>query len=186
MAAPRLAVLSAIAAIALALMTAPAHAAVDSTPETSYVTNGIVSAVARTANTIYLGGEFSQVGPRTGPWVALSTSGTGTVDATQPQVYGGEQTDPEGSQCSIRYESGFCRHAGAVYATVSDGAGGFYLGGKFSAVGGVARENLAHVRADGSVDPSWHPSVDGPVWALARAGGKVYFGGFFASVDGQT
>jgi WD40 repeat protein len=176
--------LGAVAALALLPTASKAEAAVDSTPESSYVTNGIVSALARTSSTIYLGGEFTQVGPRTGPWVALSSS-TGTVDASEPQVYGGEATAQESSQCSVRYDSGFCKHGGSVFATVSDGHGGFFVAGKFSAVGGEERDNLAHVLADGSVDPAWHPSTDGPVYSLARSGSTVYAGGFFATASGQ-
>src|SRR6185503_15272958 len=37
---------------------------------------------------------------------------------------------------------------GTVNAALSDGTGGWYLGGEFESVGGVARHNLAHLRAD--------------------------------------
>ena len=41
-----------------------------------------------------------------------------------------------------------------VFSLVYDGAGGAYLGGRFSLVGQVPRQALAHVLANGTVDPS--------------------------------
>ena len=144
---------------------APASwAATSATPDNTYVTNGTVDAVARTPSTIYLAGRFSQVGPRTGAWVTLSAS-TGKVDAAMPHVSGG---------------------AADVNAIVSDGSGGFYIGGNFTHVGGLVRHNLAHIRADGSVDLSWRPSTNGNVDALALSGPTVYFGGSFTSINGST
>ena len=36
---------------------------------------------------------------------------------------------------------------GVVECSAADGAGGRYIGGSFTSVGGVARTNLAHIRA---------------------------------------
>src|SRR5215211_2129348 len=124
----------ALIAALLALAGPPAAgAAVSSTPDETFVTDGNVLALARSADRIYLGGDFTQVGPRTGPWVALSAA-SGQVDAAMPEVAGG---------------------SGQINAIVSDGSGGFFIGGDFTHVGDVARNSLAHVRADGTVDPSW-------------------------------
>ena len=46
-----------------------------------WVTNGAVSAIVRSGNTIYLGGDFTYVGPKTGSGVQLSSS-TGQVQGT--------------------------------------------------------------------------------------------------------
>ena len=149
---------SALVISLIALVLAPAAgAAVSSVPQTGWVTDGPVNAVARSADQIFLGGSFSYVGPRTGPWVALSAS-SGAVDAAMPQVAGG---------------------SAQVYATVADGAGGFYLGGNFTHVGGLARNNVAHIRSDGTVDPAWDPNANGDVNALAVSGSTVYLGGLF-------
>jgi len=150
-----------------------AQAAISSTPDDTYVTNGFVYAVARTASTIYLGGLFTQVGPRTGPLVSLSAT-SGQIGRPLPQVSGGSSTTP--------YSAG-------VYAIVADGSGGFYIGGNFTHVGGAARENLAHILANGSVDPSWAPSARDVVRALALSGSTVYVGGNFhgaGSINGTV
>jgi hypothetical protein len=51
-------------------------------------------------------------------------------------------------------------------------------------VDGLARSNLAHIRADGTVS-AWNPGVQGTVDALARDGSTVYAGGAFTSAAGQ-
>jgi hypothetical protein len=65
----------------------------------------------------------------------------------------------------------------AVYAIVDDGHGGWFVGGKFATIGGVACRNLAHVRSDRSVDRGWCPRPDGTVRALARSATVLYVGG---------
>ena len=71
-----------------------------------------------------------------------------------------------------------------VFTLVADGTGGVYMGGQFSRVGQLSRQTLAHILADGTVDPSWAPSADGPVTALALENQIVYLGGSFFSVNG--
>jgi len=121
-------------------------------------TDGTVAAIARSGNTIYVGGFFTTVGPNTGGGSVLDRR-TG---------------DPV---------SGFPRVTGVVDAATEDGAGGWFIGGSFVAVGGLPRSNLAHVFADGSV-AEWAPNTDGEVLALARSGGCLYIGGFFTHLGG--
>jgi hypothetical protein len=86
-----------------------------------------------------------------------------------------------------------------VTAIAADGHGGWFIGGRFSAVEGLPRRNLAHVLADGSV-AAWNPGVAGVTqWvhtpdrypidpgvdALALAGNTLYVGGLFTTVGGQ-
>lgn len=141
---------------------APLDVVAPQQPDSTYVTNGPVYTFARGNGQIYLGGAFSQVGPRTGPFAATSPI-TGRLDESMPPVSGG---------------------AGRIDAIVSDGAGGYFIGGAFTHVGGVVRDNAAHVLADGTVDPNWDPRPDDEVAALALSGSTVYMGGYFSSVDG--
>lgn len=133
-------------------------------------TNGAVYALAAsTDGTIYLGGEFTHAGARSGGVVPLRTDSIGTHPF--PPV------------------------AGFVKSLVPDGAGGWYIGGRFTHVGGVPRNNIAHILADGSVD-SWNPGVGGsldPVWggtvpginAMLVSGNTIYVAGLFTEVSGQ-
>lgn len=76
--------------------------------------------------------------------------------------------------------------AGDVYAMARQPDGRLVIGGDFSMIAGVQRSHLARLRADGSLDPDWAPSVDGTIRALAvDAAGRVYVGGSFAAVDGE-
>jgi len=84
---------------------------------TLWVTNGPVYSIVRDGSTIYIGGDFTQVGPATGAWVAIDSS-TGAAQQPYPKVIG------------------------TVYAVAPDGSGGWYLGGRFTAVRGQPRNNL--------------------------------------------
>jgi hypothetical protein len=119
---------------------------------------GKVFAVARDGNTIYIGGNFTYVGPNSGGGVPIDI-------ATAHGV------------------TGYPKVAGRVNAVVADGEGGWYIGGWFSAVNGQAHANLAHVSAT-SVDEAWTAGTDDEVFALALAGTTLYVGGDFDSLGG--
>ncbi|HEV7806258.1 MAG TPA: hypothetical protein VGO80_10585 [Solirubrobacteraceae bacterium] len=160
----RIAAAAAIAAAIAIAVVAPAAARVlpqpppaRPLPSPAYVTDKAVNALARSADTIYLGGEFSRIGPPTGGGVVLDP--TDGLRATQ-----------------------FPELRGIGFAIVPDGAGGYYVGGRFANVGGLPRKNLAHVLASGAVDPSFAPHVDDDVLALALDGGRLYVGGDFLHV----
>lgn len=79
-----------------------------------------------------------------------------------------------------------CTTVGVVYAITHVGDR-TYIGGRFQSVSGAERHNVAAVRADGTLDPTWNPDVDGTVYALAASsdGSKVFIGGGFTTVGGQ-
>lgn len=82
------------------------------------------------------------------------------------------------------------RANGWIDAAVPDGSGGWYIAGSFTLVNDEQRHGLAHVAADGTLDTSWHPTVEGfmprdiGVTALARGFDLLYLGGHFSHVDG--
>ncbi len=79
----------------------------------------------------------------------------------------------------------FPRVAGYGSAT-PDGAGGWFISGNFTGVGGLARASLAHVLADGSIGP-WSPAHDGQnISCLALADSVLYVSGDFTVMDGQS
>src|SRR3954452_13260658 len=163
-------------ALALALhSTGVALAASAGDPDDGpWVTDGIVDAVARGGGNTYIAGGFSSVGPRTGEAVPLSES-SGQRLGSYPQV-----TQDDGSQPDAGVVNGH------VQAAISDGGGGWYIGGGFTRVGGLVRDGLAHVRADMTVDPSFHPNANGTVYALALDGSTLYAGGDFTVIGGRA
>lgn len=121
-------------------------------------TDGTITGIARSGNTIYVAGGFVLVGPNTGSFVPISRA-DGNIG------------------------SSFAKVAGTVRTAVSDAAGGWFLGGYFVGVGGLPRSGLAHVILDGTVS-AWNPGQDGDVEALALHGDTLYVGGSFTHVGG--
>lgn len=77
------------------------------------------------------------------------------------------------------------RTAGQVLAVGRDGAGRTVIGGVFSQVDGVARNNLARLNVDGSLDNGFVADTNNGVQALAVAtDGTIYIGGNFSNVQG--
>lgn len=74
-----------------------------------------------------------------------------------------------------------------VLAVVEQPDGGLLLGGSFNTVAGQARENLARLAGNGSVDPAFAPTVsEGSVRALAALpDGSVLLAGDFTAVNGN-
>lgn len=139
-----------------------------------WVTNGTVTAAAVHDQTLYIGGSFTRVAPAAnflGPWFGVST----TTGAALPRLPVAD---------------------GAVFAIEPDGAGGHYVGGRFTSIGGIARPGLAHILGDGRIDlaftPSLEPALESTfdlvpvleVRALARAGGRLLVGGSFRITTG--
>jgi hypothetical protein len=152
------------ATIALLATAAPSAAqGLAPAPAESWGTNDNVNAVAQSGSKVYLGGEFTAVGPVAGSGTAFPLGSDQHIPL--PSIAGSSQF---------------------IAAAVADGSGGWYIGGSFTHVGGIARRNLAHIRADGSVDPGFDPSPDGTVRALSRAGGTLFVGGNFTTISGEA
>jgi hypothetical protein len=86
----------------------------------------------------------------------------------------------------VNATTGACDVVGVVYAVAQSGAT-TYIGGTFTSVNGNSRPNVAAIRADGSLDPTWTPETNGIVYALAASsdGSKVFIGGGFTTVNGE-
>jgi hypothetical protein len=150
-----------LAVLALGAAGGTAFAAPPAVPDpTTWVPNASVETIAFGPDgTVYVGGAFTYFGPSTGGGALLNSNG-GLVPGHLPVT-------------------------GTVSAVIPDGAGGYYIGGLFTRIGTVARRNLAHLLADGSLDPTWAPQTDNGVRALAVGGGRVYAAGSFEKAGGQ-
>ncbi|MGD9959917.1 hypothetical protein [Nocardioides sp.] len=127
-----------------------------------HAVDGEVRTIAQVGSSVVLGGNFTRVGPVTRGAVGIVDTAAKSFGATFPDV------------------------VGSVRAAVSDGAGGWYLGGTFTAVGGQSRTNLAQVDSTGAVT-SFNPAPNGAVWDLATNGaGDLFVGGAFTSIAGQS
>lgn len=136
-----------------------------------WVTDGRVDAVARSADTIYLGGSFNTVAPFTGSAV-LFDAASGERDTRLAKISGGQFT--------------------GVNAAVSDGAGGWFLAGEFEVADNTAIQSLVRIGPDGRADPNFSfafgPGFNSLTFLHALAlseDGVLYVGGEFSSVDGQ-
>lgn len=127
-----------------------------------WLVNDQVDAVVVSGHTLYMGGRFTQIAPHTGPLLAFSAS-SGAPAAAFPRVADG-----------------------AVYAIVSDGQGGWFVGGQFGGIGGVPCANLAHVTAAMTVAADFCPRPNGAVDSLALDGSTLYIGGFFTRAGGVS
>jgi hypothetical protein len=141
----------------------PTQAQPVGTPDPKFwIPNGPISAIVVTNNTVYIGGDFSYVGPRTGPMTVFDT-GTGQL------------------------LTGSLRVGGQIKAVVSDGLGGWFIGGTFTNVGGIAITNLAHLDAHLTIDPGFNAKVAGTaVNALLLDGSRLYIGGSFTRINGAA
>ena len=151
----------------LLVLASTASANLSDTPDQTWQSNGSVFATARSPDRIYLGGLFTHVAPQVGGFARFA-GGSDQLQGTAPQF-----TLASGAPA---FEE----------AVVDDGAGGYYVGGRFDAVGRVPRHNLAHILADGSLDPAFAPEPDGDVSVLARGGTTIYAGGAFTTIGGAA
>lgn len=124
----------------------------------SVVADGRIDQLVRDDDVVYASGGFQTIGRYDGPGDVLD--GTTGEPMPSPDIADGQ-----------------------ISVVVTDGAGGWYLGGDFSRIGGEPAGGLAHVRADGTLDPAFLPLTDGLVSAIALQGTTLYVGGDFREVD---
>ena len=129
-------------------------------------TNGTVHSIACDGNTIYIGGEFTQVQPPVGPPVARHF--IAALDATT------------GMPTSWAPEANNYVRA----LLVSDGV--VYAAGLFTSIGGRTRNRIAALDATTGAATDWDPAADNTVYALAASGSTILAGGLFTSIGGQT
>lgn len=119
-----------------------------------------VNAIASYNDQIIIGGDFQFVGPSTGNVVYLETS--------------------NGKVLPNRY-CPYLKVVGTTGIAISDGNGGFYIGGEFYAVQGVEKFSIAHILPGCQLDHNFTVPNDNnkSVYTLLLAGDFLYAGGYY-------
>jgi plastocyanin/chitodextrinase len=138
------------------------------TPDPTWQTNGRVRTIVYAGNTVYLGGEFTEViPPRTVGGSSVVRNHVAAFDRTTGNLL---PWDPNAD--------GFVWSLDVSGSTV-------YLGGQFTHVAGRARTHAAAVDATTAALLPWNPRPDEKVYAVkVGPDGNVYLGGWFARVAG--
>jgi len=125
-------------------------------------TGGRVNDMVKDGNILYIGGSFSKLGRNTGCLANLSLS-DGQMGSLLPNI-----------------------SPGSILSTVSDGNGGWFVGGTFSIVNGSTFTNLIHIKPDGKLNTAFNPAPNGAVRAMVVRNGKLYIAGSFNSIASQS
>lgn len=150
--------LSLLAGAMLAMLAPSAHALTNfGSSDVGF--NGSVNDIEVADGIAYVTGDFDKAGTVTGGAARLDGL-TGAIDTSQPV-----------------FDARF-------WASADDGAGGYFAGGEFTHADGLVRNRFVHVLADGTIDPAFAPSFDGPVRDFVFDGTNLYVGGSFATVNG--
>jgi hypothetical protein len=161
----------------------PASAALNNTPDPTWMVTGAVWSIIRYGDFIYVGGQFDKVRetPPGVPGDSFEANGLARFDAVTG--VGDPTWTPD-----ISWGSFSTTVKPVVHALAAVG-GKIFVGGQFGAIDGVARTNFAAVdAATGALDPGVVASVgvlgSPSILAMAGSADRVYVGGAFKSVDG--
>ncbi len=133
------------------------------------VLDGEVHAHAQIGSRIIVGGEFSQVSLPDNTVVSVSNLfaydiNTGLFDTAFDTVVDDR----------------------VVSIAVAPDEQSFYIGGKFDHVDGIYRGRIAQLTPAGNLITAFQANASAEVYSLAASATKLYAGGFFIEVGGQT
>ncbi|MBP6390877.1 MAG: PQQ-binding-like beta-propeller repeat protein [Flavobacteriales bacterium] len=175
--------------------------------------NSYVNALDLQDGVLYIGGAFNSVGgqPRTGlaavdanSAAVLALGGPDTdapmdfvneLDAVGDTLYIGGifrrlgKVELYGTALDLTNgtpDFSFLNPNGIVYDAIPDGAGGWYIAGSFSEVGGQDRSRIARLNADGTLHPWSTGFTSGAIRTMAISGNTIYVGGGFTTLGGQS
>jgi chitodextrinase len=146
----------------------PAYVSYSPTPLLGWSTNGIVRTVLVVGDTVYAGGEFTQVrGPGGSP--VVNRARLAAWDARTGEL-----------------RTGFSADASARVQTLASDGTRLFVGGDFTTIKGVSRVRLASVDlTTGNVNTGFAAGATSRVWSLAASGGRLFVAGSFGTLGGQ-
>ncbi|MDF3821390.1 hypothetical protein P3G55_15915 [Leptospira sp. 96542] len=115
---------------------------------------------------LLIGGSFDYLGPNPGSGYHLDTNSGKLISS---------------SECPYLQLNASSR------AAVSDGAGGYYIGGSFTHVRGHYRPTIVHMYGNCKINFHFNPHIDigANIYSMVIYGDKLYLGGVF-SISGAT
>ncbi|MBI5530990.1 MAG: hypothetical protein HY918_05865 [Candidatus Doudnabacteria bacterium] len=128
-----------------------------------WIPNATIWSTAKNSTTLFLNGDFSYIGPNNGH-AAMFDKSSFALSGTVPKI-----------------------DNGSVQKIISDGSGGWYLGGDFTKVNEQYIPGLIHVLSDGSLDTGFnaHMVMGEKVVSLLLDGSTLYVGGQFTRIGGK-
>ncbi len=145
----------------------------------TWQTNGTVWALGSSQGKVFAGGTFTAVrAPGTAEGDASSLTRTNLVilDAA---------SGVPSTTCNLPVTRGSSSAQVRAIAASPDGLT-MYIGGLFTTIGGVARNNLAAVNVATCTVTAFNPSPSSFVYGITATANTVYFGGLFNAVGGQA
>jgi hypothetical protein len=138
-------------------------------PVAGWSTNGIVKAVLVAGDTVYVGGQFTQVrGPGGSPTAARTN--LAAFDRTTGAL-----------------RTGFLSNTNGYVRQLASDGNKLFVGGSFTSIGNVNRSRLAALDLNtGTVDTAWAAGANSNVYALEVLGSRLYVGGSFSTLGGVT
>jgi hypothetical protein len=126
--------------------------------------NSTVNKLVTKKDSIFVGGDFTELGLKTDYLSSIAEGGTQT-DQSMPPTNGNINT------------------------IIPDGSGGWYVGGNFTTIGGQSRSYVARLNPDKSVNATFNVAgLNSNVYALALDAGAntLYLGGSFSAFGSTT
>ena len=144
--------------------------------ETFFATNGQIWDMAVEGNDLYIAGDFTEVGRKSGCIAKFNLSENkfdeGFPFIGDPRL--GQKTD-------------------LIYDIISDGKGGFYICGAFEKAGAERINRLAHINAKNEVDPgfafpeiksAWYTTENTGSTTIGLSINKLFLNGHYLYVTG--
>ncbi len=165
-------------------------------------------ALAISGNTVYAGGDFTEIGGQPRNDIAALDASTGNATSWDPNANSSVYALAV-SGSTVYAGGGFTQvgHDNRSHIAALDGSTGnatswnpnanlnvydlavsgstVYAGGDFTQIGGQPRNHIAALSVSTGNATSWDPNADGAISALVVSGNTVYAGGDFTQIGGQ-